>query len=162
MTFLIAAGVLAICILISFVKKRDTGGAFVVGALAAVVMLVAAIAPPSMTPGGRNGDPDTNLGSSSLIALGHSSETSGSFFLGTGTVDEEQVYVFMADTDLGAEMLTVRVDRARIVEEEGEPHIEHLARCNNAVVVPWPVCSRALLVFHIPPGSITRDFTIAP
>lgn len=162
MIFLISAGVLAACILISFITKSDRAWPWVVGFLAAATMMITAIVPVSMVPNGDRGKPDTNLGSSSLIALGHSSETSGSFFLGTGTVDEEQVYVYMADTDLGAEMLTVQVDRARIVEEEGAPHIEHWAKCDNAIVVPWPACSKSLLVFHIPPGSITRDFTVAP
>lgn len=162
MIFLVSAGVLAVCILVSiFAKRVDGVWPFVVGAMAMMGMLVSAILPPSMTPG-RNGDPDTNLGSSSLIALGNDSETSGSFFLGTGTVDEEQVFVYVAETGLGAELLTVETRKARIIEEEGEPHIEHLARCDNAIFVPWPVCSRSLLVFHIPPGSITRDFTIAP
>lgn len=164
MIFLVSAVVLVLCILVGVFTKRDIVWPFVLGALAVTAMIVAVLIPASVTPNGRgmNPLPDTNIGSSSLMALGNTSEISGSFFLGTGTVDEEQVYVYMADTDLGAEMLTVSVRKARIVEGEGEPHIEHLVRCDNAIWVPWPTCSRALLVFHIPPGSITRDFTIAP
>lgn len=161
MTFIIACAVLAVGILLC-VFTRHEGWGIVASAIAAAVLIVALIAPGSLTPTGMYSSPDTKTDERPLIALGSDSETKGSFFLGTGTVKEDQVYVYLVDTDLGAEMKTVKVSNARIVEGEGEPRIEYWRLCDLTMWVPWPACSRPILVFHIPPGSISREFTIAP
>lgn len=161
MILIIACVVLVVGILLCIFTRYEGWGSVGIFA-AAAALVVALLVPVSLTPTGMYSSPDTETEERALISLGNDSETKGSFFLGTGTVEEDQVYVYLVDTNLGAEMKTVKVSNARIVEGGGEPRIEYWRLCDLTVWLPWPACSRPILVFHIPPGSISREFTIAP
>ena len=171
MLFLIGIAAAAVAIILFIIDNRtryNQSWRVVVGVLAivlAVVMLVIVCVGTWSRPIGKNGyrNPDTLVGTAPLVALNTDDRNPGGyFFLGTGVVGEEPVYAYIVDSEWGAELTSIPVDKARVREGEDEPRIEYWAACDNAIYVPWPTCSTPLVVFNIPTGSIVRDFQVAP
>lgn len=60
-----------------------------------------------------------------IYALKDNSSINGSFFLGTGSVDGNQVYSFIKEEDGGKKVSSISVDSAIIYEgEDGSPRID--------------------------------------
>lgn len=137
--------------------------AIVLGVLAMAAFVASFVYVTSPSDGRRgNPSPDTLQYEVPLVALGNDASTRGSFFLGSGYVDEELVYRYIVEGEFGAELRQVEAWRARVVEGDGEPRIAYWANCSLGWLVPWPACTKPLWVFHVPEGSIARDYAVAP
>ena len=103
----------------------------------------------------------------SLSALGNDSNISGSFFLGSGTIDEEQVYQFIAQTDDGGYYLdSVPVDNV-IVYTDSTPdtatYVQYVRVVDNFWLSSEPIEVHDTYKdeFHIPEGSIDFSYRIS-
>lgn len=101
-----------------------------------------------------------------LRALSAGTEMQGSFFLGSGTIDGEQVFRYLVDEADGYSVLKdVEAKRAKVREIEGPATLTLARTCE------WPwwlmpsaswACSQPLYLFDVPPGSITTDYEVTP
>lgn len=98
-----------------------------------------------------------------LRALNTGSEISGSFFLGSGSVDEERMIFFVAQTDSYAYLDERRADRSRVIEHDGAPQMVTVATwVDNWIIAPFPIRSRDRFDFYVPPGSVLEQFGVSP
>lgn len=102
----------------------------------------------------------------SLSALGNGSETSGSFFLGSGVIDDEQVFQYLRKAeDGGVTLHTVEADRAVVYEDSGTEAYATVRTpyFYDPVWAPWKLDSREdpEIQFHVPEGSINNEYRIS-
>ena len=102
-----------------------------------------------------------------LAALGNDSTISGSFFLGSGIIDEEQVFQYIAETENGGFYLTSIPAWKVVIYEDAT---EDSARFVNYIRVrdewwfsPLPVqlIDGYRDEFHVPPGSVNQQYRIS-
>jgi len=89
-----------------------------------------------------------------LVAINNSTQTSGHFFLGCGTIDEEAVFYFYTRDKDGAIKLRDRVAQFCTVYEdvpEGE---------TPYVILYETLTSGPAAKFHVPKGSVVQNFTL--
>lgn len=97
-----------------------------------------------------------------LQALGTSSETGGSFFLGTGTVDEEVVVQYvLQDADGWSTIETQEVDDVKLLEGDFEPTFTKL----TTTVDYWWLYHEPLGVgykyeIRVPEGTIVQNYVV--
>lgn len=109
----------------------------------------------------------TDIDRRGLTALANRTDQPGGyFFLGTGVVDEEEVYRYIErDAEGGNRMKDVRVYMAVVYETAESPHMETVTSYGHRWwMTPWPVrtLSSTEYRFHIPEGSIARSFEVKP
>lgn len=98
-----------------------------------------------------------------LRALNTGSEVSGSFFLGSGSIDEERMIFFVADAGGYAYLDERRADRSRIIEHDGTPQMVTVTTwVDNPIIAPFPIKSRDRYDFYVPPGSVLEQFEVRP
>jgi hypothetical protein len=99
-----------------------------------------------------------------ITALKDNSVTEGSFFLGSGTVDETPVYAYARKESGGIVIDSIPSDGVIIVEDSNErPRIENLAKeFKSEKLEEWfPLFSFwGADKVYVPEGSITTDFDI--
>lgn len=94
-----------------------------------------------------------------LKAIGTDEDLHGSFFLGCGSVDSEDKFIYITKVDnLGYKMQEVDIDNCYIVEEDIEqPYLE----ISNIKWRDWVVTSfEDRYIFHIPPNSIKENYEV--
>lgn len=102
-----------------------------------------------------------------LRALGNTSETSGGFFLGTGVVDEEQVFQYLEQAeDGGVTLHTIEAWRVVVYEDSAKAGymIENRPYFDDPMVFPGRLPSRSdeyTTEFHVPEGSINNEYHIS-
>lgn len=109
----------------------------------------------------------TDIDRRGLTALANRADQPGGyFFLGTGVVDEEEVYRYIErDADGGNRMDDVPVYMAVVYETVEAPHMEIVKSYSDRWwLTPWPVKTLAGTEyrFHIPEGSVARSFEVSP
>jgi hypothetical protein len=100
--------------------------------------------------------------SQEIVALKDNSQLGGSFFLGTGSVDEEPVYFYMAREEGGVIQKTIDVDKVVIVEGSENPRIEKykaefVDEKNNRFGLAAK-CNKTKI--FVPSGSVERVFNV--
>lgn len=96
-----------------------------------------------------------------LQALATSSELQGSFFLASGTVGEDQVFRYLTRQKDGLiQAREIEADYASVIEGSDDPHVEYRYTCYD--MFPWQTCGQPALVFHVPEGSVLRDYDVRP
>lgn len=88
-----------------------------------------------------------------LRAISSSSETSGSFFLASGTIDEKPVYKYITiREDGGFEFDSIKASRV-VIFEEGDSAF--MRKTNFKPTSRWTIFSPSPeLSFHVPVGSV--------
>ena len=98
-----------------------------------------------------------------ITALNDNSSATGSFFLGSGRVDEDMKYYYVEQTEKGKHIDDVSADHAYIIEANNEtPRIERYEpKFENAWLywIAFPV-QEAEYKIYIPEDSITTDFDV--
>lgn len=148
-------------------RRYDGTGPYLIGVwlISAVIsfavgLIVTAIAASSVPASSYT------AGSQPLAALSTGSETSGSFFLGSGTIDEEPSYTYIVQESDGALFLKSMSAEDVAVYEDASPSTATLSYEIEIVDNWWlhfrPFERRMVnYEFHIPAGSVTRDFTVS-
>lgn len=96
-----------------------------------------------------------------IYALQDNITTEGSFFLGSGHVDDELKYFYVEETELGYVVNNVDADNAYIKYTTDRYHLERLSYTfDNWFVrlIAFPMNNR--YVFYIPDGSIINNYTV--
>lgn len=96
-----------------------------------------------------------------IYALQDNVTTDGSFFLGSGHIDDELKYFYVEKTDLGYTVKNVDADRAYIQYTSDRYHIEKYSYTfDNWFVrlIAIPVSER--YVIYIPEGSIVNNYSV--
>ena len=93
-----------------------------------------------------------------LKAIGIDEDLHGSFFLGCGSINSEDKFIYIAKVDnLGYKVQEVDIDDCYIVEENIEqPYLE----ISNIKWRDWVVTSNDRYIFHIPPNSIKENYEV--
>lgn len=95
-----------------------------------------------------------------LVALTNDTDVSGQFFLGTGSIGEDQVYAFMYLEDGGVRTGRIDADEVRLYEDSESPRIETLQRCVDLTFF-WTSCTqRSVKNVYIPEGSIWMGYEV--
>lgn len=102
-----------------------------------------------------------------LTALANRTDQPGGyFFLGSGVVEDREVYRYMEQDETGGNrMRDIPVDYAVIYESDGEPRLEKVTGFGNRWwLTPWKNKSFRGTEnhFYIPEGSIARNFEVTP
>lgn len=104
-------------------------------------------------------------GTEDLVALNTGSDTRGQFFLGSGYVDSELVYMYLTTEDNGV-VVPKEVDKygVGIIEtDERGPEVEHRYYVYEPFLVPWEITSRwGLHWFYVPDGTIVPSYNVNP
>lgn len=103
-----------------------------------------------------------------LKALGNSTSTTGSFFLGSGTIDGEQVFEYVVEReDGGFNLRSIPVSDNVTVYEDATAstatYVEYDHVINESWLAPFPILmdGAAVVEFHIPPGSLDQEYEIS-
>ena len=93
-----------------------------------------------------------------LKAIGTDEDLHGRFFLGCGSIDSEDKFIYIAKVDnLGYKIQEVDINDCYIVEEDIEqPYLE----ISNIKWRDWVVTSKDRYIFHIPPNSIKENYEV--
>ena len=94
-----------------------------------------------------------------LKAIGIDEDLHGSFFLGCGSINSEDKFIYIAKVDnLGYKMQEVDIDNCYIIEEDIEqPYLE----ISNVKWRDWVIKSfENRYIFHIPPNSIKENYEV--
>ena len=93
-----------------------------------------------------------------LKAIGIDEDLHGSFFLGCGSINSEDKFIYIAKVDnLGYKIQEVDINDCYIVEENIEqPYLE----ISNIKWRDWVVTSKDRYIFHIPPNSIKENYEV--
>lgn len=99
---------------------------------------------------------------SELLTLQDSTGTGGSFFLGTGTVDEEASFFYYEKLERGAHLTSIDADQAIIIEEDiDKPYLEVLVgKSDNTLWLVDFLAEKHAYEFHIPKGSIVTNYSL--
>lgn len=99
-----------------------------------------------------------------LYALQNSSEIGGSFFLGSGRVDEEMYYIYIVKEDKGKQMKTLKIDANDIYLNDNvdTPTLDIYSKDFKYEWMYWfaMVGTDCKYVFNIPSGSIDYKYNI--
>lgn len=98
-----------------------------------------------------------------LLALSDTTGPSGSFFLGTGSVNEEASFFYYEKLERGAHLTHVDADDAIIIEESDldEPYVDVLVQhSNNTFWFSDFIAEDESYEFHIPKGSIATNYSL--
>lgn len=98
------------------------------------------------------------ISTQSLKAIGIDEDLHSSFFLGCGSIDSKDKFIYITKVDnLGYKMQEVDIDDCYIVEENIEqPYLE----ISNIKWRDWVVTSKDRYIFHIPPNSIKENYEV--
>lgn len=94
-----------------------------------------------------------------LKAIGIDEDLHGSFFLGCGSIDSENKFIYIAKVDnLGYKIQEIDINKCYIVEEDIEqPYLE----ISNVKWRDWvAMSSKNIYIFHIPPNSIKENYEV--
>ena len=94
-----------------------------------------------------------------LKAIGIDEDLHGSFFLGCGSINSEDKFIYIAKVDnLGYKIQEVDIDNCYIVEEDIEqPYLE----ISNVKWRDWVIkFFENRYIFHIPPNSIKENYEV--
>lgn len=97
----------------------------------------------------------------SIYALADNRSTSGNFFLGIGSVDDDVKYYYVEQTELGKHVSSVPADNAYITESD-TPTLTTVGYhwANSG----WNWLGVCLIdnnyIFAVPAGSVTEDYTV--
>ena len=99
-----------------------------------------------------------------LYALQDGSEISGSFFLGSGCIDEEMYYVYIVKEDRGKQMQTLEIDTNEIYlnDNVNTPTLDIYSKDFKYEWMYWFAIPETgyEYVFNIPSGSIDYEYNI--
>ena len=100
----------------------------------------------------------TTISTQPLKAIGIDEDLHGSFFLGCGSINSEDKFIYIAKVDnLGYKIQEVDIDNCYIIEEDIEqPYLE----ISNIKWRDWVVTSNDRYIFHIPPNSIKENYEV--
>ena len=100
----------------------------------------------------------TTISTQPLKAIGIDEDLHGSFFLGCGSINSEDKFIYIAKVDnLGYKIQEIDIDNCYIVEEDIEqPYLE----ISNIKWRDWVVTSKDRYIFHIPPNSIKENYEV--
>lgn len=108
------------------------------------------------------GEPETI----ELIALKDGNEIFGSFFLGSGMINEDQYYYYLIETPKGIQQKNTLVNENVFLHyiENGETPrlVKQFMRTSNKFLLFWTCGADAHIEshFYIPKGSLTTEFEI--
>lgn len=93
-----------------------------------------------------------------LKAIGIDEDLHGSFFLGCGSINSEDKFIYITKVDnLGYKVQEVDIDKCYIIEENIEqPYLE----ISKIKWRDWVVTSTGRYIFHIPPNSIKENYEV--
>ena len=93
-----------------------------------------------------------------LKAIDIDEDLHSSFFLGCGSINSEDKFIYIAKVDnLGYKIQEVDIDNCYIIEEDIEqPYLE----ISNIKWWDWVVTSNDRYIFHIPPNSIKENYEV--
>ena len=93
-----------------------------------------------------------------LKAIGIDEDLHGSFFLGCGSINSEDKFIYITKVDnLGYKVQEVDIDKCYIIEENIEqPYLE----ISKIKWRDWVVTSKDRYIFHIPPNSIKENYEV--
>lgn len=96
-----------------------------------------------------------------LLALSDHTDTSGHFFLGTGTIKETQQYFFIEQlNETDYQKSNVPCDKS-ILRFSSEPRIERIKYRNSSGIINFFFdTSRTVYYIYIPPDSVVCQFSI--
>ena len=97
-----------------------------------------------------------------IYALQDNITTEGSFFLGSGHIDDELKYFYVEETDLGYTIKHVDADDTYIQYTDGRCHLEkHTYTYDGwfAQAVTMPLFGDRY-VFYIPEGSVINNYSV--
>lgn len=98
---------------------------------------------------------------SDIYALQDNLTTEGSFFLGSGHINDELKYFYVKETDVGYTVCNVDADDSYIRYTTDRCHIERQTyEFTNGFVklIAFPISDR--YIFHIPDGSILNNYAV--
>jgi len=118
---------------------------------------------------GKTFEKSKTFGVTYICSLSSNSDVSGSFCLGSGTVNEKSYYYYMANTDKGYMMSKVEATTPAYIKEdcESKPFIEFTRY--NCTKQNW--FSKLLfekeffnedreVVIHVPKGTVIKNYTV--
>lgn len=94
-----------------------------------------------------------------LANLQDNGRTSGSFFLGSGSIDEEPVFWYYENNSGVLSLHHVGANVASLVEADGPPRLEVLEKKSDNTWFQFHSGSKHYR-FYVPPGSVVNNFRL--
>ena len=158
--------ILIICVFVgfiifAFIAREPCLG--LMGIPAAVVVLIIGLFIAVIGGSGFIADEIVEVKTTQIVALADNTTTNGSFFLGSGTVNEKNYYCYMEQQDDGGlRMSRISANEAIIYDNENaNPHIDkYILRNSSPIVRFFFLTDRYEYKIYIPNNSIRYNFNI--
>lgn len=95
----------------------------------------------------------------SLEAINDNSSVSGSFFLGSGSVNGRMVFSYYQKSGDSYQLLQQDADRSLVKYTDGIPTVEYLKDCSSIPSLE-SICSSPRFIFYVPRGSIQSNYNL--
>lgn len=174
MIFWIALALVAIAIIFVFVMSLIDGegiptsigitlitaffGAIALGAVIGLTFLAMAIF------GAQSTGSESRSSTYELRAVASGSKTSGSFFLGAGSIDGKRTISYIYEKDGWSQLAQVEADNSRIAED-ATPSTSTLTSTTVDYYVwwalPWNAWHKTTHDFHVPADSVVDNFEVS-
>lgn len=108
-------------------------------------------------------DTQTVVVSNQLSTLQDGSQTTGSFFLGSGYVDGEQVFSYYEKRGGAFYLDSIDADHAKVVESNETPRVEHTCKKSDNIwfsVFTGKCWNNWDYTFYVPKGSVATNYTL--
>lgn len=117
---------------------------------------------------GLEHEKDNKIGRTDIYSISVNSQLEGSFFLGSGTINEELYYYFVKKGKHGHQIDKIKVDEdLYVLEGEKKPHIEFTKyKCvkqswfSKLFFKPSVFYKGGEKIIHVPRGTIIRNYII--
>lgn len=96
-----------------------------------------------------------------LVNINDRAGMSGSFFLGSGTVEDEPVFYYYERENGRVTLERIKADDAVIIEDESSrPYVSYLEEVSNNSLWYLGGMESSRIEFHVPPNSIITNYSL--
>ena len=145
----------------------DIDGGFVIGCISAILMgilgLVAGIIGMGITTAIAETEADktwVTVKETAIYSLKDNLATEGDFFLGTGNIEGELHYYYVAESDLGYTVEKVDADATYIKYKDEKPFIEKQESVYTNWFIRNATCPSTRYIIHCPENTIQKQYIV--
>lgn len=99
-------------------------------------------------------------GSANLAVLQDTSTVSGSFFLGSGYIEETPSFFYYQKNGNEYTLEHYDASRAVVIETDGNPHVEYQKAVGDNELWGIPVSEQEQVRFYVPKGSVVSNYSL--
>lgn len=149
--------------IIGYIKTNSAGDAFTAAIVAFGITAMVSLVFSQVMPTAAADPSEYKV--TNISALSDSTRINGTFFLGTGTVDEKDYYFYMVDGEYGKQMKKMEIGKRVYLNDAGagQPRLEVVPIIQTTPLGRFlfsSIPNGHEYIFYVPEGSVTTEFNV--